>query len=260
MCAVAILGLSCATAVASASAELPALYECHKLAKSKTTKKYEGKYEDKKCSKEAAGHEGKYELQEWNLVAKKNRVKTFKGAGKGANLEVKGQSGISCTSSAVTGKFTGPKTAGNVVVTFKGCETAGFKCTNVGKTGEVKTNKLQGEVGYLAGKGTKTPIVGSDVQPEAPAEYLAEKLECGDLNVRVKGSVIGEIGPVNTFSKTATFTYEQSAGKQKWEKFETGPKDTLITEECKGCVGGGEDASAEETLVTAKGEELELKA
>lgn len=262
-----------ALAAASASASLPALYECAKATKVGKPAKYTGHYTDKKCSKEATkkeieeGKANKYELQEWNKEAKKGKVKKFKGKGKGANLEVKGQNGVACTSSSDVGEFTGPKTGGNVVVTFKGCETAGEKCTNTATAGEVTTNKLSGEVGYLAGGGTGKPIVGISIGAEAPGKFAAE-FHCGDLNVRVHGHAIGEVSStdVNVFTKKATLIYEQHAGEQKWPKFESGVKEVLFTEECKGelCKGSGEgesgDLSAEETKVENTGEELELKA
>jgi hypothetical protein len=264
MC-LAVLAAFAVVSVASASAAEPALYECAKAAK--VGKKYTGKYTDKKCSKEATAKEieegktNKYELKECF-----GKGKAFKGKGKGADLEAAEIGGITCTSSADTGKFTSPKTAGNIVVTFKGCSFAGKKCESGSTSGEIVTKPLKGEVGYLAGKGTKTPTTGADISAET-GEALAE-FHCGEDEFAVTGSVIGEVTPANKFTKEAMFNFEETEfGVQKWKHFEgEAAEHVLRTFLCEpaGCnpleqgVSGAK--SAEETKVTNKGEELELKA
>jgi hypothetical protein len=254
--------------VVSASAAEPALYECAKAAK--VGKKYTGKYTDKKCSKEATAKEieegktNKYELKEGF-----GKGKLFKGKGKGVDLEEAEIGGITCMSSTDTGKFTSPKTAVNIVVTFKGCSFAGKKCTSEGaQAGELVTNPLKGEIGYLAGKGTETPKVGIDLSAES-GEVLAVGYNCffGAAVMAVTGSVIGEVTPVNVFTKEWTWTFRQTReiGVQEWTKFEEGPKDILRTHVCDetGCnplKHGSGAQTALETTVANKGEELELKA
>jgi hypothetical protein len=138
------------------------------LKKSKVTKKYEGKYNDKKCSSKNEAGEGKYELKEGV-----GKGKTLKAKGGGANLEVPGVGGVSCTKSSATGKFTSPKTAGDILVTFTGCEISRIKCETTATEGEIKTNALKGSVGYL----------------NAPT------IHCQDLLLNVTGSVVGEVVP-----------------------------------------------------------------
>lgn len=252
--------LSAANAVASE----PALYECAKAAK--VGKKYTGKYTDKKCSKLATtkeieeGKTNKYELKEGF-----GKGKVFKGKGKGANLEVVGIGGIGCSGSTDSGKFTSPKTAGKVVAVFKGCELNGKKCESGSTVGEVVTNDLDGEVGYLEGKGTKTPKVGADIKAES-GEILAT-VHCANDTFAVTGSVIGEVEPANKFTKEATFIFKQKAiGVQEWSRLEGGPEDVLVPHVCEfeGCNPFGERSfttqSSEETTVVNKGEELMLKA
>lgn len=246
-----------AVAAASASAAEPALYECATAAK--VGKKYTGTYTDKKCSVEATeaekaeGKKNKYELKEGI-----GKGKEFKGKGVGANLEVVTLGGVACSSSSDVGKFTGPKAAGGVVVTFKGCELSGHKCENTGKAGEVKTNALKGEIGYIE---KATHKVGVDLSAETGL-YEAQ-FHCGELTMRVSGSVIGQVtSPINTFTKVATLVFTQSLGKQHVQNLEGQPKDTLVTELAG---AGGENfgtplESGESTEVENKGEELELKA
>jgi len=274
--------------VPSASAgTLPALFECVKAKtevvkyekKGKIVEKtvFTGEYKEKKCKKkdttdkfrklgEHPGPEGKYELQEFAKASA-----PFKGTGKGANLEAEGIGGVSCTGSTVTGKFTGPKTAGDIVATFTGCEFNGRKCASSGAPlGTIVTDPLTGSVGYLEGKGTGSPKVGTDVKPES-GEVLG-KFACKEEDLAASGSVIGEVSPVNTFTKKATFAFKQKAiGVQQWEKFEEGVKDTLLAGLCEECSnplepGSGQvqaRASEETTVVgelTTAGEELEVKA
>lgn len=265
LCLAAVFALG-AVAVADASAELPAVFECATAAK--VGGKYTGKYTEKKCAKEATtkeveeGKKNKYEWREWDKEPSK--AKTFKGKGGSADLAVQGSVTVTCAKSSDSGKFTGPKTAGDVVAIFSGCEVAGIKCENTSKAGEIKTNPLDGEVGYIEGAGTGHPVVGADLKPES-SPYFAE-FECKEspfpLRLRTGGSVIGEVTPVNTLTKEATFHFREAGGKQIPEEFEGGLPDTLITGTCKGvgCTPNGEDPSAEETTVTNKGEELELKA
>lgn len=246
------------TTAAMASAAEPALYECAKLAKN-AEKKYEGKYTDKKCSIEATeaaraeGKTNKYELREGI-----GKGKAFKGKGVGANLEIVGLGGVTCKSSADEGKFTGPKTADGVKVTFKACELSGHECENTGKAGEVKTNMLKGEIGYI---NKNTHEVGVDLSAEG-GSYEAQ-FKCGELQMRVSGSVIGVVvSPLNVFTKVATLSFKQAAGRQAVQNLEGQPKDTLFTEVAAiGYEFNGELLeSGESTEVTNKGEELLLKA
>lgn len=263
---VLILGLATAAvvfgiSVASASAGLPALYECAKA--SKVNGKYTGRFSEKKCSKEASakeieeGKKNKYELKEGI-----GKGKAFKGKGSAGNLEVEGVGEVQCSASVDTGKFNSPKTADEVKVTFTGCVTLGHKCESAGaKEGEIKTNTLEGEVGYLAGGGTEHPTVGVDLKPQSPATSLAE-FTCNpeELNLRVIGSVVGEVEPpYNVFTKEATLKFHSHNGIQEWERLEGGATDTLLTESCFGCKPSGEAPSGESQVITNKGEELMLK-
>ncbi|MGO9490061.1 MAG: hypothetical protein ACLQBB_13675 [Solirubrobacteraceae bacterium] len=255
--AIAIVAFA-AVAASSASAAEPALYECAKATKN-AEKHYTGEYNNKTCSEVNAKHEGKYELQEWNLTSKKGKIKAFKGKGKGANLEVKELGGISCTSSSDTGEFTGPKSASKVLVTFKGCELAHHQCENTATLGEIKTNALKGEIGYIEGGRAKHEV---GVALSAETGLYEAEFKCGELELRVSGAVIGLVTSTqNAFTNEATLLFQQSAGEQRLKKLEGGPTDVLLTETRK--VGGeysGAAESGEATETTGKGETLELKA
>jgi hypothetical protein len=249
---------------ASASAAEPAFYECAKA--EKVEGKYTGKFLDKKCSEEATAEEiekgktNKYELQEGI-----RKGKTYKGSGAGGNYNIKGLGGWDCASSSDTGKLTSPTSAGDAVITFKGCEFNGKKLESGETAGEIVTNPLKWGLGYLEGKGTKTPRVGIDISAESGEVLMIAHM--GALTFAVTGAVIGEIEPVNTFTKDDTLTFKQSSklGVQEWAHFEGGPEDTLLAHVCEteGCNPFKEGFTAEmawETTITDKGEELMLKA
>ncbi len=256
---VAAFALSAIAAATASAAELPELYQCAKTVKAE--KKYTGHYSSKKCTKESYVEAGG---QEYELEPGIGKGKEFKGKGGDANLEIEGIGGVRCSKSADTGFFNTPKTADKVHVTFTGCTFETHPCTNTGKAGEVKTNALKGEVGYLEGKGTEHPLVGDLLTAES-GTYEAE-FSCLPLYFRVSGKVIGEVDPtdVNKFTKEATLTFKESSGIQHWKCFEgeTPCDNTLISElsEVSGEFHSGQIVSAESTEVTNKGEELELKA
>jgi hypothetical protein len=267
-----------AVAAANASASEPSIWQCG--AAKKEGKKYTGGYTEKKCATKSATKEGKYEFEEWNLgsktekTGKEGKVKEFKAKGAkgvGANLEIVGVGGLSCSKTAATGEFTGPKEAGKVVATFTGCELLHKSCKSLGSSaGEIKTLPLKAEIGYL---GYLEPhLVGAAFFPES-GSYLAE-MECGEeLEFRVSGSVVGEVetgakSPYNKFSKELTVKFEQSAGHQKCKEKEcvllegVPGEHKLLTEASKFGTHNFAEAfpSAEEDIVEAKGEELYLKA
>jgi hypothetical protein len=265
------LAAACALAVAvagTASAAEPAIYQCGAAVKNAVTKKYEGKYE-KGCKTLNAKGEGKYEFEEWRLGSKttggkKGKAKKFKSKGSPpGTLEVPHVSTVECAHSYDEGEFTGPKTAGNIKAKFTGCHASSEPCQN-GATGEITTNVLKGEIGYV-NKGAHT--VGVDIKAQS-GTVLAE-LHCGlppaaILRLRVTGSVIGEVTPINTWSKEATINFEQVSGKQDIKILEgMSEPDFLLTAYCKKvepCEPEEPSESGESAKGTGKGEELYLKA
>jgi hypothetical protein len=240
-----------AAASASAAEPEPALYECAKLKKNKSTKKFEGQYE-KGCTTKNSKGEGKYEVKEGI-----GKGKVFHGSGKGADLAVAGLGGLSCTAFKDEGKFTSPTTVGKVKVTFTGCELLTRKCNSEGaKAGEIKPFPLKGEVGYI---NKAKHEVGIDLTAES-GMYEAE-VQCKEYGVRVFGSVIGRASPINEFSKTAKLVFNESAGRQEVQNLEGMPTDVLETEtNFEGGKWGNPGESGEATEAINKGELLELKA
>jgi hypothetical protein len=266
------LAAACALAVAvagTASAAEPAIYQCGAAVKNPVTKKYEGKYE-KGCKTLNAKGEGKYEFEEWRLGSsktggKKGKVKKFKSKGSPpGTLEVPHVSTVECAHSFDEGEFSGPKAAANIKAKFTGCKASSIPCENGVNAGEITTNTIKGEIGYISKTAHR---VGVDLTPQSGTVFA--ELHCGSppepiLRLKVTGSLIGEVTPINTWSKEATINFEQNSGRQKIQELEgmTEP-DVLITEFCKKkeeCTPEEPIESGESAKGTGKGEELYLKA
>jgi hypothetical protein len=248
--ALALAGMAVLIAVsaAGASAAEPAFYECQKQAKGGDGK-YHGKFTDKACSSASPTEEGKYELKEG--IGKKHTIK-----GKSGHAELESSLGsVSCTSSKSIGTLETPTHIGAITVEYKGCTSGGKKCNSTGaKAGSIKTNTLQGNLGYLNKAAHEVGVLITPVSTVNLAEF-----NCEGLQIETKGGVIGQASPVNEFTKLGELTFKKSgSATQEWRKFEgeAGSHELLTT-----FVGiGGPVPSSQEQTNIQKGEFLEIKA
>ncbi|HXB14243.1 MAG TPA: hypothetical protein VNV44_00735 [Solirubrobacteraceae bacterium] len=144
-----------------------------------------------------------------------------------SKLSSEGLPEIECKKSTATGELTSA-TQGNTVVVFQECETSGKKCGNV-SAGTIETKKLITTVGWInKAKGEAgVDFIGSAGEGVKGSEA---EFECEGIAIQVKGSVIGKEPKTNVMSETGEAVLNGLGGKQEIEKFETGAKDTLITE------------------------------
>jgi hypothetical protein len=277
-----LLGLCCVAALAvgvmvsaTASAALPEIEQC-----AKTTEEKTGNYEDNLCSKKVAKSNfirvhlagktcqkvlepgtGNFEDGICSkALAGGEFIRTivahgFKSTGGAGTLETKGGTKVTCKAEKQEkGEFTGDKTVAKVIITFTGCESSGFKCnTAKAEAGEIKTNELNGEIGYLE-KATKK--VGLKLVPTGGGNF-AEFSCAGIVKVTVRGTSYGEI-KVTGFSKTGELNYEQAKGKPKWAKFEGEAENKL-----ESSVGGGafeESGIATKATVESEGDAVAIEA
>lgn len=133
---------------------------------------------------------------------------------------------VKCTSDTDTGEIEGATDTDkvtNVLVVFSGCTstvlTETYTCTTSGQAaGVIKTNQLEGQLGYIS-ESEKT--VGLVLKPKSPATLFAE-FECEKaghkISIKVKGEIIGKITPVNELVSAGghfTLKYKYNATK-KW--------------------------------------------
>jgi hypothetical protein len=258
LCFVAALAMAAVTS-AAASAELPEYMVCGKA--TKMGKESQGHYTSKECTEESeVASGGRYELEKGF-----GRRAAFTARSANSTLASSEMPGVmECKSTASTGELTGTREAKDVLITSAGCEAAGLTCTSAGaKAGEIVTNPLKGELGYLAGKGTSTPTVGLLLLQESTT-YTAE-FDCEGVLVRIQGPVIAEVtGDVNRISTESTYAFRQSDGVQQFTGFEGGAflDDVWRWEfnDGKGYEPEGGDPSGLELTASARSDALEIKA
>jgi hypothetical protein len=216
-CLVAIAATA-GLAAASASAALPEYLECAKI------KTHKGEFTTSNCSTKSETKTGNFELLP---VTKAHKVNA---AGTGATLE-SSVGKVECKTAAAKGSIVNAKEWAATTVRYTDCFLEGKKCLSAGQTKSViVTAALAGPIGYLAGKGTGTPKVGLALTAE---KGEAAEFSCEGVEVRVKGTVIGELGgDINTVSTNVTLKYVQTKTVQEWTSFEGGKvgEDTLKTE------------------------------
>ncbi len=242
LCLVAVLALS-AVVVASASATAPEYGRCLKV----EGKVANGGFKDSKCNKEASAKNGKYE---WFPGAVKKKQTTSGGKGQ---LETVTGLEVACSSETSTGEYSGTKEVKNIVVTFEGCQSAGFTCNTKGSAaGELVTKTLEGVVGFENKALKKTAL---DLFPAGKTGLFIE-FGCAGLQVSVKGSVLVPVKS-DKMELTGPLKYKATHGKQKPEHFEGEPNDVL-----ESAFGSGPYEQSGQTITTTlKNEEpLELNA
>ncbi len=154
-----------------------------------------------------------------------------------------------------SGEFAGEKSVANVTLTFKGCglskSKSATKCHSAGAAeGEIVTSALEGTVGFTSKEENNAAI---ELLPPEGVPFM--QYTCGTTSTEVRGAVLGAISPLNNSTTTYKVKFVQSKGKQKPEKFETGPVEVL-----EASVGGGpfEQAGLDDTVTLTGEEAVEL--
>jgi hypothetical protein len=198
----------------------------------------------------------------------------FTEAGGYFTWETSSRSLFICESESATGEYdldSGViKGVQDVVITAKGCEMPIFaRCQNRGglESGEIVTNPLQGQLGYISGAKTESPVVGQELTPEKAKGAVVE-FECADGAVKIKVAegprrlgdcIIATLSGVNVMSATSKEEYTGSAGVQSPLHFQTTPTRTCNFEASTN--GAGFERQDWELATTITNEEpLEIKA
>jgi hypothetical protein len=106
------------------------------------------------------------------------------------------------------------------VITFKKCTSkGGASCTNGTNAGEIITEKMEAELGYLP-KGKKGATSAALALKPKGGGALIAKYTCTKVN-EIRGCIVGKIEPTNTPLKRFTLAFEESAGAvQKYKGYE----------------------------------------
>jgi hypothetical protein len=151
---------------------------------------------------------------------------------------------IKCTGGTDTGEITGPKQAKDVLIAYTGCTAkAGleeYNCQSGATTGEIKSFDLLGRLGFIS-KANKevgilfNPETGRANNPRTLfAEFECVNKKTGGKNnfIKVKGSIIGAIAPVNKLigpGEFVTITFKETEGKPEVKNFEGEPVNQILT-------------------------------
>jgi hypothetical protein len=188
-----------------------------------------GAYTTPGCTAESTTETGAYS---WVRGASEGGFTTALKPATTVKLEAANKEKVTCTGESSTGRITGPKTVGNVVIKLTGCESLGEACTTAGlAAGELQTSTLEGTLGIIsatekAGKEIVHPGLSLYAAGTAPfLEYTCNISGLATLN----GSVIARVTS-GKMTKNATLKYAATAGKQKPESFEAGVREVLVNQ------------------------------
>jgi hypothetical protein len=141
--------------------------------------------------------------------------KDFTGTSGKSTLETKSGEKVSCTAGTEPGEVTSPTTF-NVSVVFTGCSAFGLlKCNTPGaKSGEIAFS-AEGGLAYASEVGEE---VVADLK--LPSEVT---INCtASETLKIRGSVICPIGPLNTAMMDLTLSCKQTKGVQAPAEYEDG--------------------------------------
>jgi hypothetical protein len=148
---------------------------------------------------------------------------TFEGIGGAGKLETTSGNLVTCIGNKSSGTISSATMINGIVVKFNGCKTTigsfiRAPCKSSGaKTEEIVTNSLTGELSYLLPNSSRVAL---DIKPTAVGgDFVTFTCALGGLSstLTVKGSVIGELKPVNAaFGTSFTLDLEQIGGMQRF--------------------------------------------
>ena len=222
LCVLTVLALS-ALVAAGAFGAAPEYGKCTKVAKGA------GKFSGPTCTVAKAG--GSYE---WGTLASPVSFTTTMKEGTLATLETVNKEKVVCTGETGKGAVLNSKEI-EMTPTFRGCENSKIQCESPGQPySYIAMNPLQGELG-VEKKGTTAykNKLASNLYAQGNKGGTIVEFSCGGFVYTERGEVLFPVS-ANKMLTTATVKFVALKGKQKPERFEGGPKETM---ECS--VGGG---------------------
>jgi hypothetical protein len=130
------------------------------------------------------------------------------------------------------GEYTSPETVFVPVIRLLGCEPMGGGVCQNAATREIVIS-AHGGLGFIKNvviKGKLVLSVGVDLEPFEATTIICEGPGVGAPLLSLFGSVIAPITPIDKMTGKFTLKYTATKGKQKPQKFEGAPKDTLSLE------------------------------
>lgn len=152
----------------------------------------------------------------------------FTATSSAPSFEPEGAGEVTCTSGSAAGEIT-TAASGHMTAVLTGCSTEGQQCHSAGEPeGTIAIEELATVLGYI--NRTKGEV-GTEFKP-ATGEFVA-KFDCPgtpDIYIAIKEDVIGRLEPVNVVATTGALNLKGALARQEVEKFQGGPKRTLLFE------------------------------
>lgn len=201
------------------------------------------------------------------FVASKFPVK-FTATTGADTLETIGGRSVKCKESKGEGELSSAEEVKNTVIKFTGCKgkigTLEGPCKSTGAAAEeIVTGKLKGSPVYIK---ESSKEVGLVLSPQE-AEGLYAEFKCESLlteTVKVKGSSVAPLTPINTSTKSYSATAKEEKGKSIPSEYENNNgEEVKATTETKGegvVAFGYEDSGLEGTLSITTAEAVEVVA
>jgi alpha-tubulin suppressor-like RCC1 family protein len=166
-------------------------------------------------------------------------------------LEPTAGSAMTCSGETVAGSWLAPKAAQEIVLRLTGCKMFFGECSSAGAAaGEIVTNPLEGALGFTE---KATDKVGLSLQPEGEETPSVFEAKCGEVPIKVTGSVIGLVTSINKMNASFTLKLKQHSGKQAIEAFD---EEGATAQTLKMSINGGSPVQAGLALESSlKGEE-----
>jgi len=242
LCLVAAFAAAAVASTSALAAPAPHYGTCVKKAKAEGAG-----FSDAGCTKPVASA-AKYEWVKGgaNGVTYTTKIKELTKA----TLETKKKEKVVCSGETSTGTILN-ETETETTPTFTGCETLKKPCSTPGQAeGTIAVQALQGELGVekvTIKEGKEVPTsnkIASNLYKQGNRGGEIVEFECVGFVIKVKGTVLFPV-TTNKMLATATIKFAASGGKQKPEKFETGPKEILESK-----FGGGLFEQSGQTITT----------
>lgn len=188
---------------------------------------YSGAFTTSSCQEASATHAGKFE---WHPGVVNGGWRTAIKPTTTAKLETVGKLKVTCTGESSSGSITSPKSVGDAVINFSGCESGGAKCTTGGLAeGELETSTLEGLLGVeriTEKEGKEVRHIALDLYPSSGTGAFLEYTCAGAEPTALSGSLLAPVAAGKMLT-TATLKFTAVGGRQKPEGFEGGEQDVL---------------------------------
>lgn len=135
----------------------------------------------------------------------------YTGTSGQVTFETVGGTRVQCKSASGGGKMD-TVNSGEATIIFQGCTSTGFSCKTPGaKAGEI-VEPGSGKLVYIS-KSSKTVALLIEIE-------TGREVVCSGIKILLRGDIIGQVGPVNTFKTAFSDSAKQAKGVAEVTEYE----------------------------------------